>query len=1520
MGRSISEPKTSFPERIVTVEHGPFEEKRKPGCGCDGTDRSPNQTKPNRTHPFYNNRWRVRWLVASSGCPLGRVLVRTRFATTTRHKGNIRGTNYAASEIAGRVRGVDAGPLTGRQGAVPQPTTRTIGPNTAVRGWLLGPRRGSPLGALAVCVRLALPPFCLRARCSAASRTAARRSDFVGSRAGSGTDDPSRCPCVCVCVCVRAATGGANGDKGFREGACFAFAFALGFDDEDFAEALPSATPAFELMQDPMARFGLDWMSVEPDGTNRIESNRIESNRVLGHQNNHPEHQNTNQLSHTSAPHRDTTKDKQSKAKPNKPKHTRTSEQAMPVEAGSDPRGADASLGTSATAAGSGRPHHHPPGGSQAPTAPQGLHHRPTGGHPPPEAGGPPRSTSSGSNTILGRPDPRLWATVAWMPHASLSQTSHVAVSVRAALATVHGGSVGSSSGDGSSDAPTLSWRVGVAIKGLAGLELAPVGSETGSAPLLPLGHLRGHPSVTGATHACVWDRGGGSSSNSSSHNNNNNNSTSHNNTSNSNSHKTSGGLLQVPLRWRDLPRDACLEFTVASGNRRGDASYEPARLSLFDDYGRLRSGLNRVPLRFRGGGRKRGEQQKHQEQQPPPPPPKQGWQRHDDDPVWKASKILEQLDRFEDQNSSGNGNSAAGSRTTAPGRGSKRPPQPASTQQQQQQQNQQQHPHRQLHAKPHNPRHYFGDVPSVPWLDRMARDHCEEVLEEARTKARHLVAWPPQTPATGKAAGASDEARDDALDTAEDPPPAWLVVEIPSFDVPVVHEETFYPVPRHGPSGSVHPSEVAEHKQQQRERQHAPPPTTSHEPPPFHPLGAVPFLDYENENDSPTDDKYRTLAHDLLRGLVDPALKPDRKQRDKLAAIIASPSHHPTRAEKDLLWRFRFSLVDNHRALAKFLLAVDWTVESEAVQASELLEQWRKRSPIAVTDALKLLGKQVAYQTNLVRAYAIDTLEAAPDEELGLYLLQLVQALKFENSLQQQQQQETTAEAGSPPVDSGPKKSSLATFLIARASKNVLLANYLYWYLKVELQDPAHGARYREIFDGFRAVLSATPYPRALEGEAAPASPSHPRFSSSSSSSLAASAGPSASSLVNKLGESVSKLGDKLLKTDSGHPSGNGAPGQSGRAGQRARSSSRSVWEVLSDQDRFISGVMDAQMSYSSKARQPAKEAHLRSVLEAEGVFRSAVYPALIEFHALRVVDKAAFAQDPRPSSRSGKRGAAPPLPKPPPPTLKRPGSYRVLMKTGDDLRQDQLVMMMIKLMDRLLKRASLDLCITPYSIIATSPSSGMIEFVEDSVPLSAILANHNNSIARFFRSVAPQAGARHGIRPDVLSSYVRSVAGGCVLTYLLGVGDRHLDNLMITKTGRFFHIDFGFLFGRDPKPLPPAFRLTREMVEGMGGSESAEYRQFCSLACQAFNALRKSAGLVLNLLHLMSDAGIEDLSNNPSADADGVIAKVEERFKLDLTDEQAERFFLGLIHESQSALAPRLMDVFHSIAVARR
>lgn len=635
------------------------------------------------------------------------------------------------------------------------------------------------------------------------------------------------------------------------------------------------------------------------------------------------------------------------------------------------------------------------------------------------------------------------------------------------------------------------------------------------------------------------------------------------------------------------------------------------------------------------------------------------------------------------------------------------------------------------------------------------------------------------------------------------------------------MHEESFYPTPQQGASGAVTPLDLALYRKEKKKMLLLP--TTDAA---FDPLQLVSFLDYENEHDNPVEDKYRALAHDLLRGLVDPALKPDRGQRDRLAAIIESTSHHLSREEKDLLWRFRFSLVDNRKALTKFLLAVDWTVDSEVVQAAELLEQWRKRSPIEVTDALKLLGKHVAFQTNLVRSYAIDTLGAAPDSELRLYLLQLVQALKYENA---------TAEAPSSSSDPGSSKanhqvSSLGAFLIDRASKNVELANYLYWYvverfdfsnvstwrisqtdcavlrffltryLKVELDNPTHGMRYREVFASLETELSATPF----------VPPEH-QTSSSIHSPLS-----STKSLKSIVGSVSAKIGTPF-RSDHGNDKDSHSPPD----GKSRKSTSRTMWDVLVAQDAFISGLLRIQQACrSSRGKKDQKEEHLRLALDKEGyrstangsiplpsapdiyingvnpesakIFKSALYPALIDFHIdfrMKPTDE---------SQKSSQLGAS---------------SYKAIVKTGDDLRQDQLVIMMIQLMDGLLKRAALDLCLTPYSILATSPTSGLVAFVEGSVPISQALSQHNNSILQFFQACAPKAGAKHDVRPEVLTTYLRSLAGYCVITYLLGVGDRHLDNILLRSTGHFFHIDFGFIFGRDPKPLPPAFRLTREV-----------------------------------------------------------------------------------------------------------
>ena len=66
--------------------------------------------------------------------------------------------------------------------------------------------------------------------------------------------------------------------------------------------------------------------------------------------------------------------------------------------------------------------------------------------------------------------------------------------------------------------------------------------------------------------------------------------------------------------------------------------------------------------------------------------------------------------------------------------------------------------------------------------------------------------------------------------------------------------------------------------------------------------------------------------------------------------------------------------------------------------------------------------------------------------QELLLYLLQLVQALKFESAASDQRSARSTSSAISYD-DSG-----LADFLIGRAVHNLILGNRFYWYLMVEV------------------------------------------------------------------------------------------------------------------------------------------------------------------------------------------------------------------------------------------------------------------------------------------------------------------------------------------------------------------------------------------------------------------------------------------------------------------------------------
>lgn len=99
--------------------------------------------------------------------------------------------------------------------------------------------------------------------------------------------------------------------------------------------------------------------------------------------------------------------------------------------------------------------------------------------------------------------------------------------------------------------------------------------------------------------------------------------------------------------------------------------------------------------------------------------------------------------------------------------------------------------------------------------------------------------------------------------------------------------------------------------------------------------------------------------------------------------------------------------------------------------------------------------------------------------------------------------------------------------------------------------------------------------------------------------------------------------------------------------------------------------------------------------------------------------------------------------------------------------------------------------------------------------------------------------------------------------------------------------------------------------MVEGMGGAASSNFKRYKSYCAQAYNIIRNNANLILNLLKLMLDAGINDLGPPE-------LLIVQEKFHLELNDEEAERFFQNMVDQCVSAILPEMFEIAHRFAVA--
>uniref|UniRef100_A0A8C5J3F9 phosphatidylinositol-4,5-bisphosphate 3-kinase n=1 Tax=Junco hyemalis TaxID=40217 RepID=A0A8C5J3F9_JUNHY len=219
--------------------------------------------------------------------------------------------------------------------------------------------------------------------------------------------------------------------------------------------------------------------------------------------------------------------------------------------------------------------------------------------------------------------------------------------------------------------------------------------------------------------------------------------------------------------------------------------------------------------------------------------------------------------------------------------------------------------------------------------------------------------------------------------------------------------------------------------------------------------------------------------------------------------------------------------------------------------------------------------------------------------------------------------------------------------------------------------------------------------------------------------------------------------------------------------------------------------------------------------------------------------------------------------------------GGVGIIFKNGDDLRQDMLTLQMIQLMDILWKQEGLDLRMTPYGCLSTGDKTGLIEVVMHSDTIANIQLNKSNMVAtaafnkdallNWLKSKNPGDALDQAIEEFTLSC-----AGYCVATYVLGIGDRHSDNIMVRETGQLFHIDFGHFLGnfktkfginRERVPFILTYDFVHVIQQGKTNNNE-KFERFRGYCERAYMILRRHGLLFLHLFALMKAAGLPELS----------------------------------------------------------
>jgi len=180
--------------------------------------------------------------------------------------------------------------------------------------------------------------------------------------------------------------------------------------------------------------------------------------------------------------------------------------------------------------------------------------------------------------------------------------------------------------------------------------------------------------------------------------------------------------------------------------------------------------------------------------------------------------------------------------------------------------------------------------------------------------------------------------------------------------------------------------------------------------------------------------------------------------------------------------------------------------------------------------------------------------------------------------------------------------------------------------------------------------------------------------------------------------------------------------------------------------------------------------------------------------------------------------------------------GYKRILFKK-ESIMNDVIVLNLMTICDIILKETiHPDFDAIVYPVMPLTSDSGMIELVDHSTTVHDILNSKKTILQHILETNQDK------IIGDVIDKYMFSLVSYTLHSYFIGLGDRHLQNIMITDDGSIFHIDFGFILGKDAHPITFGdIKLNTGMLDVIGGQDSIKYEAYLELCADGVIVLRK-------------------------------------------------------------------------------